>query len=80
MDRVNLTSRHQLRLFYRALDGVNRGFDVDDDPFLHPAGRMRADANDFHFTVSVDLPYHCDDLRGPDIEPDNHLLADRVAH
>ena len=80
MDRVNLTSRHQLRLFYRALDGVNRGFDVDDDPFLHPAGRMRADANDFHFTVIVDLPDHCDDLRGPDIEPDNHLLADRIAH
>jgi hypothetical protein len=39
-----------------------------------------ADAHDLHTTNRIDLADNRDDLRGADIESDNHLLALLLSH
>ena len=80
MDRMNLTSRHQLRLFYRALDGVNRGFDVDDDPFFQAARRMRTDADHFDRPFLIELADDCDNLGGADIQANDQVFVRSLRH
>ena len=77
---VDLTARHQLGFLYRALYRIDRGFDIDHDTLFHTSGWMRADAHDLHTTIRVDLADNRDDLRGADIESDNHLLALLLSH
>ena len=77
---VNLTSRHQLGFFHRALYCIDRGLDIDHDTLLHASGWVGADTHDLHTAIRIDLAHHGDDLRGADVETDNHLLALLLSH
>ena len=75
IDVANLAVRKQLHLLDDARDGINRGFDVDDHPFLEPRGRLRRHADHVDPAIRSQLGHHCGDLGGADIEADNQILV-----
>lgn len=52
---VNAATRHQLGLFNRALDRLNRGFDIDHHAPFQSAGRVRT--NTHHLNGSIHFAF-----------------------
>ena len=48
--RVDLATGHQLRLFHRTLNRLNRRLDVDHHPFFETARRVVSDSDNFEHT------------------------------
>ena len=80
IDRMNLTTGHQLRLFHGTLDGLNGGFDVDHYAFLQPSRRMGTQTHDIDGTVRFNLSDDRHNLGSPDIQADNQILFPFFRH
>ena len=70
---MDFAAGHQLRFLHRALDGLNRGFDIDHDTTLQIPRRMRAYADDFNALVSSHFTHQGHDLGGADVQAHNQL-------
>ena len=68
---ADLAVGHQLGLFEGALDGVDRGFDIDDHALAHAARFMLAQAQHFEAPFGQDLGHDSHHLAGADIEGDD---------
>ena len=64
--------------FEGALDGVDRGFDIDDYALAHAARFMLAQAQHFEAPFGQDLGHDSHHLAGADIEGDDKVLMSRV--
>ena len=80
INRVNLAARHQLRFLHSALDGIDRGFNIDHDTLFHASRRVRPNTDNLNTSVGVNLADHGNNLGGPNIETDNHLFTLGVGH
>src|SRR5690606_34800462 len=75
VDGADLAVGHQLGFLERPLDRVDRGLDVDHDPFLEAARLMLAEADDLVAAVAAHLRDDRDDLRSADVEADDEVFA-----
>ena len=51
VDRFDLTARHQLRLFHRALNGLHRRLDVDYHTLFQAPRPVMTDSDDLDFAI-----------------------------
>src|SRR5690554_1800770 len=72
--RMNPATRHQLGFFYRALNGLNRHFNVHHHSALETARRMGTNTDDFDGSVHLALADNRNHLGGSDIQADNHVF------
>ena len=71
--RMDLASRHELRLFHRAPDRLHGGFDVHHHALLQPARRVDAHPDDFDPFAFHDLADDGGHLRRADVETDDEV-------
>src|SRR5690606_37679662 len=65
---------HQLGLFERALNGVDRGLDIDDHALAHAARFVLAQAEHFKTPFRQDFGDHGYHFAGTDIQGDDEVL------
>lgn len=80
VDRVDLATGHQFRLFDGTLYRLYGRLDVDDDPALEPARRLRADTDDLDAVIGRDLADQRHHFGGADVESDDELSFRFLCH
>jgi hypothetical protein len=72
---VDLPAAEALGVLHRRRDGVHGLIDIDDDALLQPGGRHGTLADDRDAAIAADLADQRDDLRRPDVDPDQDRLS-----
>ena len=79
-DRLNLTVGHELGLFKRPLDRINRGVYIHYHTLFETKTLGLANANHIELVLGIHLGYHRNNLRGANIERHQKIALCITSH